>query len=164
MLRTSRAWRTAVGQADIITLLIGFNDLGDCVQGTSARYDAEIAGVARNIDATLTEVERLQGSHPHAVRVIAYYDVCRGYPAAIALGPEFQQFYGRKLVQLNSAICAAAAQHAAMCTQLLLAFNGPYGHRDASDLLVEDHEHPNRQGHQLIADRIAEAGFSPIDP
>lgn len=157
--------RAAIQEADIITITIGINDINPCGAETDrACYDSAIAGLQTNLEALLREIDTLQGDHPHTLRATAYYNFKIGNPVAAQLGPSFQAFYAEQLASLNGAICEAVAAHDGLCVDLLPAFNGTAGDQDAASLLVDDHIHPSREGHEAIAQELAAAGFAPLSP
>jgi lysophospholipase L1-like esterase len=156
---------SALRDADLITVTIGINDLRPC--GTDmdpACYDSAIAGLKANLDAILGQIEALQEDHPHLLRVTGYYNSSIGNPELAQLGPSFQAFYAEQLAALNSTICAAVTAHHGLCVELLVAFNGPAGDRDAGALLYADHVHPSKTGNETIAHEIDAAGYAPLKP
>ena len=164
-LEANPSLRTAIQEADIITITIGINDINPCGAETDrACYESAIAGLQTNLEALLAEIDTLQGDHPHTLRATAYYNFKIGNPAAAQLGPSFQAFYAEQLASLNGAICEAVAAHDGLCVDLLPAFNGPAGDQDAASLLVDDHIHPSREGHQVIAQAIDASGYAPLGP
>lgn len=164
-LDSSPILRSLIEEADIITIAIGINDINPCGAETDrACYDSAIAGLQSNLEALLGQIDTLQGDHPHILRATAYYNVKIGDPGAAQFGPSFQAFYAEQLASLNAAICEAVAAHDGLCVELLTAFNGPAGDQDAAPLLVDDHVHPSREGHQVIAQAIAASGYAPLGP
>jgi lysophospholipase L1-like esterase len=162
---SSSSMQSALGGADLITVTIGINDLRPCGTATDLGcYDSAIAGLKANLDAILGQVEALQGDHPHLLRVTAYYNSSIGNPQLAQLGPKFQTFYAEQLTALNSTICAAVTAHHGLCVELLVAFNGPAGDRDAAALLFSDHLHPSKTGNETIAQEIAATGYAPLSP
>jgi lysophospholipase L1-like esterase len=163
-IRISQPIQSAVRAADVITITIGINDINVCGgESDAACYEAGIAAVGSNLDAVLTEIDELQADHPHMLRATGYYNFNIGKPGD-EYGPSFQAFYAEQLAALNSAICAAVVAHQGLCVELLTAFNGPTGDQDAAAVLVDDHEHPSAEGHEIIAEEIAAAGYAPLRP
>jgi lysophospholipase L1-like esterase len=157
--------QSAIHDADIITISIGINDIGPCgTESDRACYDSAIAGLQTNLEALLSQIDALQGDHPHILRQTAYYNLSIGSPGAAQSGPSFQAFYADQLAALNATICAAVVAHGGLCVELLTAFNGPAGDQDAAPLLVDDHVHPSRTGHEIIAQEIAASGYAPLGP
>jgi lysophospholipase L1-like esterase len=155
----------AVRDADIITVTIGINDLRRCLPTPDARcFNNAVAAAEPNIDAILDEVAGLQGDHPHVLRVTAYFNQRIGDPAFENFGEPFQERWAKALDELNAAICAATTAHGGVCVELLTVFNGPAGDQDAAALLSADHDHPNGEGNQRIADAIAATGYAPLQP
>lgn len=164
-LKSSRDLQSAIRDADIITITIGINDFGRCgAESDRTCYDSAIAGLKTNLQALLSQIDTLQGDRRHILRETAYYNASIGGQGATQSGPSFQAFYADQLASLNATICAAIAAHDGLCVELLTAFNGPAGDQDAAALLVDDHVHPSRTGHQLIAQAIAASGYAPLGP
>jgi lysophospholipase L1-like esterase len=162
---STSSMQSALRDADLITLTIGINDLRPCGTDTDAGcYDNAITGLKVNLEAILAQIEALQGDHPHLLRVTAYYNSSIGNPQLAQLGPSFQAFYAEQLAVLNSTICEAATAHHGVCVELLVAFNGPAGDRDAATLLFSDHVHPSKTGNETIAQEIAATGYAPLSP
>jgi lysophospholipase L1-like esterase len=158
-------YQTAIRGADLITITIGLNDVGSCTPGTErACYKAAIAGLKTNLEAILTQIDGLQGSHPHVLRETGYYNFFIGRTGAAQPDSSFLTFYAKQLASLSATICAAVAAHHGLCIELLTAFNGPAGDHDAGSLLADDHLHPSTEGHKLIAQTIADAGYAPLLP
>jgi lysophospholipase L1-like esterase len=164
-LDSSRELQSKVKEADIITITIGINDLGRCgTEMDRACYASAIAGLKKNLEAILYNIDNLQGSHPYILRQTAYYNPVIGSSSAARLGPDYLAFYADQLRALNDTICAAIVAHNGACVELLTAFNGPAGDLDAGDLLVDDHVHPSRTGMETIAKQIAATGYAPLQP
>jgi lysophospholipase L1-like esterase len=164
-LAISRPLQSAIRAADVITITIGINDINICGGESDAGcYEGGIAGARTNLEALLTEIDALVADHPHMLRATAYYNFNIGRPGTDELGPSFQAFYAEQLAALNSTICTAVVAHGGLCVELLTAFNGPGGDQDAAALLVDDHQHPSRMGHETIASEIAGAGYAPLRP
>ena len=75
----------------------------------------------------------------------------------------FRDAYDPLLKRLDDTICRVATEHAAVCVDLLTAFNGPDGSSSAEAYLqLPDHTHPNAAGAALIAQLVAASGFAPL--
>jgi lysophospholipase L1-like esterase len=159
-------FQAAVRGADLITISIGFNDIGPCVvAGTEPKcYATAIAAFKTTLEAILDKVDALQGDHPHILRQTTYYDYYVGRSEGPQSTPEFHAFYMDQLASLNATICAAVVAHNGLCIDLLAPFNGPAGGQDAGQFLVKDHIHPGTRGSELIAETIAAAGYAPLRP
>jgi lysophospholipase L1-like esterase len=159
------AFEPAVREADLITISIGFNDIGPCTTGTDrACYKAAIAGLKTTLEAILKQIDALQGDHPHLLRMTAYYDFFVGSSEGPQSTPAFQSFYADQLASLNATICEAVVAHEGLCVDLQTRFNGPAGDQDAAQFLANDHVHPSTTGHEVIAEAIAAAGYAPLRP
>jgi len=165
-LENMQPFQSAVRGADLISISIGFNDIGPCVvAGTEPKcYATAIAGLKTTLEAILDKIDTLQGDHPHILRETTYYDFYVGRSEGAQSTPAFHGFYVDQLASLNATICAAVVAHNGLCIDLLAPFNGPAGDQDAGRFLVKDHIHPATTGHELIAETIADAGYAPLRP
>jgi lysophospholipase L1-like esterase len=165
-LENMQPFQTAVRGADLITISIGFNDIGPCVvAGTEPKcYATAIAGLKTTLEAIHDKIDTLQGDHPHILRETTYYDYYVGRSEGPQSTPAFHAFYVDQLASLNATICAAVVAHDGLCIDLLPPFNGPAGDQDAGQFLVKDHIHPGTTGHELIAETIDAAGYAPLRP
>jgi lysophospholipase L1-like esterase len=165
-LENMQPFQSAVRGADMITISIGFNDIGPCVvAGTNPKcYATAIAGFKTTLEAILDKIDALQGDHPHILRETTYYDYYVGRSEGPQSTPAFHAFYVDQLASLNATICAAVVAHNGLCIDLLTPFNGPAGDQDAGQFLVKDHIHPGTTGSELIAETIDAAGYAPLRP
>ncbi len=168
---TDQSYMKAIGTADIITIQIGFNDWqGPCSwAGHEECTTAGSAQVHDNLGPILDEVAKLRQGKPTTIRVVTYYDNTVGDPGAqSAWGFEtsdettFHTWYASALSAFNAMMCGVAQSHGATCVNLLEAFNGPAGDRDAGTLVGDDHLHPTQAGQELIATTIDTTGYAPI--
>ena len=163
-LDSSPMLRSLIEEADIITVSIGINDWA-CDESVSERacFERATAGLGTNLEALLSQIDALQRGHPHILRATAYPNFLIATPVPDEL-EAFHAFYAEQLAALNATICAAVVAHDGLCVELLTAFNGPSGDQDAAPLLVDDHVHPSREGHETIAQEIAASGYAPLAP
>jgi lysophospholipase L1-like esterase len=124
-LHAEAAGDESLARADAVLVTIGHND-----------HDAARAG--RNVDAVLTEIDRLRHGRPTLVRVTNVY--------ADAANPS------ARVRRLNAAICDAARRHRVPCVDI----------RGVGRLLARDHIHPSPRGHRAIAQALMASGFSPL--
>jgi len=172
--RGDPAVRSAVRRADVITLSIGANDSipddfaylqGRCGGPDNIEcYVHSLATFEHNERAILAEIRLLRGTSPTAIRVTTYYNPLVGNELSVrTFGPDFALAVARPLIErLDAAICREVALVHGTCIDLYHAFNGPDGTRDAGSLLSGDHIHPSQEGHRLIAQLLAAAGYEPL--
>jgi lysophospholipase L1-like esterase len=173
-LRSDPAMRSAVRRADVITLSIGANDSipddfaylqGRCGGPDNIEcYLRSLAAFEQNERAILAEIRLLRGSAPTAIRVTTYYNPLVGNELSVrTFGQDFALSVARPLIErLDAAICREVARAHGICVDIYRAFNGPDGTRDAGSLLSGDHIHPSQEGHRLIAQLLATAGYEPL--
>lgn len=171
-LRDQAPIRTAVADADIITISVGGNDAdpfasypaGTCAKGAKpsaclARYAPDLAV---NYDAILTEIQELRAGKRTLIRPTTDYNPFIGWDAAptTSFGLDFY----RQVADAETAlVCDLAKKHALVCADIYHAFNGPDGTKDPAPFLASDHAHPSAAGSQRIAEVMLEAGLAPLE-
>ena len=167
---TDVSMRTAVADADVVTVSVGHNDTpwnaatdpcdghrgypnagwatyhGTCLAKTVADYE-------RNLATVLTGIATLRAGKPTLILVTNDYDDIIGDPAVTA---SVNPIAIRVVTAFARTTCRSATKHQAMCIDTYHAFNGPAGKDSATRLLESDHTHPDEAGHQLIAHLLAQ--------
>jgi lysophospholipase L1-like esterase len=152
-IRNDPETRKALGGAEIVTLNIGLNDLGQA----RSSYESGTCGgpkneaclrevvdrVGRNWDAIINEISSLRSTENTIIRTVGL-----GYtpPSEEVFGP----YQGRAIRHIASA-----------------ADNGdiPYVEVRLGDKgMSEDGLHPNDKGYRVIADRLRSLGYEPLHP
>jgi lysophospholipase L1-like esterase len=175
-LASSSPLRSAVAEADAITVTIGHNDppwnsYTDSCDGKDGYPNADwskyntrclassVSRYAANLESILKRITALRHGKPTLLRVTNDYNDLIGDPqiptSAYPTAKRFNDAYA-------SRTCRTATTYHAICIDTYHAFNGPSGTRDAGALLARDHTHPNARGHQLIAALLTRAGFQPL--
>jgi lysophospholipase L1-like esterase len=176
--RHSSSMRAALRGADIVTLQIGHNDTPwasstDPCDGAQSDVDGHeqwdsyggaclapiTAKLRANVTGILSEVKRLRGGKPTAIRVANFHnDVMNDSTVAE------KAYAPSKTVDdaLNKAICGAAAAAKVPCADVYHAFNGPSGDRFDGPYVSSDHVHPNQKGHALIGSLLMRFGYAPL--
>ena len=168
------AMRSAVAQANIVTVSVGHNDTpwnsftdpcdghggypnadwglyrSACVAKTAAHY-------GRNLASVLAAITALRAGKPTLVLVTNDYNDIIGDPA---VPRSADPAVSHVVDAFARTTCSIAANYHAVCIDTYHAFNGPTGRGDATGLLEGDHTHPNESGHQLIARLLDQ---SPLD-
>lgn len=169
--------RTAIAQADIITIQVGFNDLPWLASFDSCKqvYDracraAIIPDFITAIDGILTEVDELRDGRDTAVRVATVFNdvITGGYdnstfyePAVLAQGRTGVRAF---VSEMNRKICTVAARHQARCLDLGRLFNGSRGLRPmAVGTFSPEFGDLNQLGQDLIAKELLRLGWSPLE-
>src|SRR5262249_28857935 len=104
-------------------------------------------------------IERIQDLNAHAhIVVLDYWAAMKdGAVARREDSPEAQQQAQDATDAVNQALADAVAQTHVTYVSTLLAFKGPDGDQDPTDLLAADGDHPDAQGHAVIAEALIEA-------
>jgi lysophospholipase L1-like esterase len=170
--RRDPRYRSAIAAADIITVTIGTNDWqGPCNwPDDEACWRDGLAQVPRRVGSILDEILALRSGRRTMIRLTTYWDSYIGYPTNLTNGGDpygpmpqaFLDFYRVELAKFDAALCAEAQARAVTCVDLWTPFNGPNHDQASTSLLLPDHVHPDQGGHELIAETIASAGFSPL--
>jgi lysophospholipase L1-like esterase len=138
--RTDARTRAAIQNADIVLLGEGGADLnagdsrwqeGKC-QGRAC-YAADLAAFGRNFDATVALIRKLRGTQKTVLRAIT---LPNGLPGAEDVIPSFLRPVAKSIglyqaERLEAAICGSVNRNGARCVDVLHAFNGPAGTRNA---------------------------------
>lgn len=163
-LRNLQRFHDAVSEAEVVTFVIGINDLFGPLTGPYKRGDCggednrdclrhALESFRLNYDAIIAEILALCGSQT-IVRAMTYY-----YPdlADFGLDEDLQPF----IEPMNEHIIQAASEHNIPVVLVHLTFNGPDGDQDPIDLgyLSSDGLHPSELGSTVIADLHRELGY-----
>ena len=156
----------AVRDADIVLVTIGANDFyrglgtwqdsgctgGDC-------FTADAATVRGNVAKIVEEVRALRAGAPTQVLVTDYWNVFEdGSRAVRDHGRSYLDVARTATAAANAAIVAGARAGGATPVDLLGPFERADGGVDA--LLQDDGDHPDDDGHALIARTLAEQGWT----
>lgn len=137
--------RGAIADADLVVLTIGANDV---VADPSAQ-----APTAQAVGSALTMIGHLA---PTArVAVTTYWNVDADGAAAVPDAAERARSDALTRA-FNADLTAVARAHGATLVDLYAPFKGD-GSRDPGPLLLEDGDHPDAAGHQVIAAAIVTA-------
>lgn len=152
----------AVRTADVLTVTIGANDLdpsavtsGACTGDPQACYAPQLAAMTTGLGAVLDRVRALRAGRPLTVQVTGYWDVWKDGAVARALGSRYTSAADRLTRLTNAALARGSAAHGASFVDLYAPFKGTQGDGDDTWLLAPDGDHPDAQGHALIAEQLA---------
>jgi lysophospholipase L1-like esterase len=177
-IRGNLLFRLSVATSTIVTVNIGGNDLlggrstyKNRTCGGADNQDCLRAGVAlfsANFNAILAEVRSLRGSRRTIIRTMDIYNPFVNEDRAQDTWPNDQgndfQVLKPYLDMINGQIAATATARNIPFARVYMAFNGPNGDIDPSNLglLSFDGLHPNGSGHRRIADLLRGLGYSPF--
>lgn len=159
----SSAMARALTTADVVLVTIGANDFGNHHQEvTEGRcgdcVSDELQGMSANVRAVLARVRALRGDLPTAVLVTGYWNVFQDGEVARESFPEAGVAATIDLTRrTNAALKASAEAEGATYVDLF----APFQQRgtDITRLLAGDGDHPNGDGHALIARVLMAAGL-----
>lgn len=132
-LREEPSFADQVASGDVIMIATGPNEIGRAFEPYAAGHCGhQFACVQRlerywlrNFDAILTEIGRLRGQRPTAIRLVSAADFFVSDPSATdGLPPDAMEFGARVFEALNAAECAAAREHNAVCVDVRPILNG----------------------------------------
>jgi lysophospholipase L1-like esterase len=145
--------RKALGRAEIVTINIGLNDLGQArnsyQSGTCGGTQNEaclrevVDRVERNWDAIMREISSLRSKENTIVRTVGL-----GYT------PRTEGVFGPYLGRVTHHIASSAADAGILYVEVRLA----------DEDMSEDGLHPNDKGYQMIAEQLRSLGYEPLYP
>jgi lysophospholipase L1-like esterase len=164
VLRLTQELRDAISEAEVVTLVIGSNDLnflllssyrgGNCggEDNRDCLRDA-LEAFRVNYDAIITELFTLCSSET-IIRTMTYH---YGSLGLWGFDEDLQPFYG----PLNDHIIQASSENDIPVALVHVAFNGPDGDEDPGDkgYLASDGLHTSELGAEVIADLHRELGY-----
>src|SRR5215211_3640969 len=152
-LRNDPAVRKALGRAEVVTLNIGLNDLGQAnnsyESGTCGPPQNEaclreaVERVARNWHAIIEEISSLRSTDETIIRTVGL-----GYT------PRARGILRPYVDDVTHDIASAAAEGGIPYVEVRLGQEG----------MSVDGLHPNDKGYRVIADRLRKLGYEPLYP
>ena len=166
-LRDDPSWRRAVGEADVLTVNIGINDLGRAAEayerGTCGGADNQdclrevVEAVEGNWNAVVAELLSLRSTSDTIIRAAGlgytpYLDPEEAPDGGLSGELNDFQVFKPYLDEVNRHIATTASD------------NGiPYAEvRLERGYFSQDGVHPNDEGYEAIAGRLRELGYSPL--
>ena len=152
-LRTDPEIRRALRGAEVVTLNIGLNDLGQASSAyqsgacggpqNQACLRRAVAKVDRNWEATIHEISSLRSSEDTIIRTVR-----------LSYTPRTEGVFGPYLASVTRHIESAADEAHIPYAEIRLGDEG----------MSADGLHPNDKGYRLIADRLRGLGYRPLSP
>jgi lysophospholipase L1-like esterase len=160
--------RSAIATAEVVVVTIGANDVESqdptsCPPGqdsdavVAACYQRQLDALAGHLDSALTQLTALPTAPGARVLVTGYWNVFLDGAVARAKGQDYLRLADAATRAVNARIAAAARAHGATFVDLFTPFRGSDGSRDCTALLAPDGDHPDADGHALIARTLAAA-------
>jgi lysophospholipase L1-like esterase len=170
-LRADEGVRMAVATADVVLLITGANDLQPQLAEWEAGrcrdlgcFDRQLPQIRQRLAAVLDAVRALRAGRPTQILLPTYWNAFMDGAAARRRGHDYQAMSRTVTQRLAATECAAAAAGAGVsCVDLAPVFTGPSGDRDATPLLQDDGDHPNRAGHAAIARALVARGWPELE-
>jgi hypothetical protein len=171
-LRSDQATRTLVARADVV--LFG-STAGADLNAADARlaagackgrecYRTALTSWGRKFEAILNATTALRHGKKTVLRGVGEANVVPGAQDVIPAGATVELgLYQAQLIQKT--ICASLARHHGRCVDVLHAFNGPSGRRNAykAGLLNKvDCCYASAKGHERIAQLLLKTGLAPL--
>ena len=151
-LRSDPSMRQALGAAEVITFNIGINDLGHAGEaygnGTCGGENNQeclhtaVEAFEENWDAVIVELLSLRSTGNTIIRT-----------AGIGYTPRVDEVFEPYLDEVNHHVATTAANNDIPYAQPYLG----------EEYLGPDGVHPNDNGYVIIADRLRELGYKPLD-
>jgi len=152
-LRNDQTMRDVLRRAEVVTLNIGLNDLGQA----ESSYENGTCGGPQN-EACLREgvkrVERNWGAIIEEISSLRSTDQTIIRTAGLGYTPRARGVLGRYLGKATRDIAAAAAARSIPYAEVHLGSKG----------MSEDGIHPNDKGYRTVADRLSDLGYEPLSP
>jgi lysophospholipase L1-like esterase len=112
-------------------------------------------------DELFNQIAEWRNAQPTILLALNKYNDWIGWPEG-HLTPEQNTATTMVHDAWNQMICESAAQNGFTCADVYHAFNGPDGTMPAGALLAADHAHPSDTGNELIANLLADHGFTAL--
>ena len=152
-LRNDPAMREALRGAEVVTLNIGLNDLGQA----SSSYESGTCGGPRNEACLREAVKRVEHNWEAIIEEISSLrstDQTIIRTAGLGYTPRTRGVLGRYLHEVTRDIASTAAESGIPYAEVRLGGEG----------MSADGLHPNDKGYGVIADRLSDLGYAPLAP
>jgi len=173
MLRNNQKLRNAISEAEVVTFVIGVNDIvpglrrykygvdcggadnQDCIREALTSFRA-------NYDAIIAEILSLQSTTDTIIRIMDYYFPAVNETKRFGIYEDIKPHWEA----LNEHIVQAASEHNIPVARVYVALNGPNGDEDPASkgYIKVDGAHLNDAGHRLVAELHRELGYEPLGP
>jgi acyl-CoA thioesterase I len=150
--------RTDINGSQAVLVEVGANDVAySATCGTNAScYEPTIPEIDRNLTTIVEQIHALGHGHEQAVVLLDYWSVWLGGQYEKAKGPDYVSAADTVTARVDETIRSVAHATGSAYVDLRTAFRGPNGNWDETHLLAPDGDHPNAEGHQRIAQAIAD--------
>jgi CubicO group peptidase (beta-lactamase class C family)/lysophospholipase L1-like esterase len=176
-LKTDTGRREALASADIIIVSIAHNDTpwndnNDPCDGPStdnidwSKFSPTCGAAAAEVfrpkfESAFAQIVALRAEKPTIFLTINAYNDWIGLPG-VDISAEGTEATQEVLDAWNAMICKAAQANSFTCADIYHAFNGPDGLTPAPDFIAADTVHPSDKGNEVIAQVLADLGYTPL--
>jgi len=173
ILRNNHELRNAISEAEVVTFVIGANDVvpaferyargGDC--GGADNQDCirgALTSFRANYDAIIAEILTLRSTDDTIIRTMDYFLPVVNEYKKLGVYEDVKTHWEA----FNEHIAQAASEHNIPVARVYLALNGPNGDEDPADkgYIASDGRHLSEAGHALVAEVHRELGYEPLGP
>ncbi|GAC1419546.1 MAG: hypothetical protein NVSMB57_13900 [Actinomycetota bacterium] len=165
-LSTDAHTQAAVAGADIVVVTIGANDFHDADLMRSGCADvrcfaAPISTLQKNLTTIVNRIRVLRDNRTTAIRLTGYWQIWKDGAVAQKLGRHYRTVNDALTREVNATIAQVASATESGFVDLYRPFRGD-GDADDTQLLASDGDHPNANGHSVIASALLNSGTAPL--
>lgn len=161
--------RAALAAADVVVVEVGANDFDEtrvydpgCLDASSSGcFDPTLRSLKANLTAVVTAAHRL---NPRTrVVLIGYWNVFRDGQVGGAEGQVYVDASDSLTRSVNTVVRAVAGAQGALYVDAYTAFKGVDGDTDVTSYLADDGDHPNSDGHAVLASAVVDTVDGRVD-
>lgn len=162
---TSAATSADLRQADLVLVEIGANDFDlervddpSCLPAdTSPCWSSTLSELRSNLALLVDTVRRVDQRPDVRIALIGYWNVTLDGVVGQQQGPAFVTGSDALTRTVNAAIAEVAAQSDTLYVDAYTPLKGVNGDLDPTNQLLDDGDHPNQSGHQLLMQAVLSA-------
>lgn len=144
-----------IARTELAIVQVGANDFDEsrvaaCRNTIDACYGADLRALRTSLTRQLRTIYTLQRNARAEVLAVGYWNVFRDGAVGQARGAAYVTGSERLTRRVNAVIAAAARDAGAIYIDGYAPFKDD-GSRDATPLLADDGDHPNADGHEVLA-------------
>ncbi len=169
LVRTDPSFRQAIANADLITLLIGYNDYfharkslynGSCHDDGQDCLNASLTTYQSNLHEIIAEIQRLNTPEDTVLRLGDFYNSLMKFDR----DPAKRVVLVATMDEASRIVHAEGSAAGVSVANVYDAFNGPDGVEDpiSEGHMIDDSLHPTGTGYELIATAFRERGYTPL--
>lgn len=153
--------RSTIAASDVVLLEIGANDMtvdrltDPACLGSDNCWKSDLNGLDGNIRQILSTLRGLRPADPAVIAVIGYWNVGKSGDVGAAEGPTYVQNARLLTTSVNRLLEEDCASPDAIYVDAYAAFGS--NDRAMTSLLASDGDHPNANGHDVLAAAVVTA-------